>query len=88
MSSSRGRSEGPRRVLLQECCRRKAGHPVRRSAFGVIESRRVRSIDNVLEGAGDAVEAEDLVAAAVIGEARADEQVVVWSAEGDAGRVG
>jgi hypothetical protein len=55
--------------------------------FGVVEPGLVLRIDNGLEGAGVAVEAEDLVAAAVIGEARADEQVVARSAEGDAGRI-
>src|SRR5262245_4908223 len=37
--------------------------------FGVVEPGRVGRIDNGLEGAGGAVEAEDLVAAAVVGEA-------------------
>src|SRR5262249_24041139 len=56
-------------------------------SFGVIEPGRVVRIDDGLEGTGAAVEAEDLVAAAVIGQARTDVEVVVRTAEGDAGRI-
>jgi hypothetical protein len=75
---------------LAGCCFTTAGDiqqaPSEGQRFGVVEPGRVGGIDNVLEGAGGAVDAEDLVAAAVLGEARANEEVLASSAEGDAGR--
>jgi hypothetical protein len=58
---------------LAGCCFTTAGDtqqaPSESQPFGVVEPGRVGRIDNGLEGAGGAVEAEDLVAAAVVGEA-------------------